>query len=152
MYTVSAIWLINVVCSYTGFCLGISLMLFYKSILKRRLWGFVCNFERSNQKRYTWENWFNRWGWFRTFCLPNSFSLQLYHGNLKTVQSVKQGGEDVSALVNPKMMHYSMVKFKKAADLCVYSSKFQHLNWLQKLGSFFFFFYKTPDNTLISLF
>jgi hypothetical protein len=49
----------------------------------------------------------------------NVFYLELFHGNLKTIQAVKEAAVDVAALVNPNMIHYAMVNFTKAADLCV---------------------------------
>jgi hypothetical protein len=45
------------------------------------------------------------------------FYLELFLGNLKSSQAVKEAADDVVVLVNPNMIHYSMVNFKKAADL-----------------------------------
>jgi hypothetical protein len=43
--------------------------------------------------------------------------LDLYHGNLKTIQAVKEAADDVATLVNPKMIHSAKVNLHKAADL-----------------------------------
>jgi hypothetical protein len=46
--------------------------------------------------------------------LPDICYLGLYHGNLKTIQTVKETADDVATLVYPKMIHYAMVYFYKA--------------------------------------
>jgi hypothetical protein len=54
--------------------------------------------------------------------------IELYHGNLKTIQAVKEDADDAAALVHPKMIHYTTVNIQKAADLCVKQSILNNFN------------------------
>jgi hypothetical protein len=47
------------------------------------------------------------------------FHLELYHNYLKTIQPVNEAADEVSALVYPKMVAYTMVNIQQADDLCV---------------------------------